>query len=670
MNMIRWWKDLSVAKKLYAVVGVMALLIASELLTLLFVMNILSSVRSFVGGEGLWSKAQKDAVHNLHQFAFTRDQSYFQAFEKNLSIPLGDRKARLAMENPAGPNEQMAFEGFLQGGNHPEDIPGLINLILRFHRISYINRALTVWRKADFMMEDLVKESYVLKVAVDAGNVPEIRDSLRKIGEMNERLTVLEVQFSNILGEGSRWLEDLLMMILVLLVLTVESCGLYLTISFTRNLSRNLEELSTAANEVGQGNFSHLAPVHSRDELGQLAEAINRMTLDLKNSIGERDQAENASRVKSLFLANMSHEIRTPLGVIIGLAEIAKDPNLDGGDRAKYIETIERTGKNLNRIINDILDISKVEAGFLEVEKTEFTLSEFMTEIHSMLAVHAERNNNQIDLKPLGVLPRIVYTDRTRLRQILVNLVNNALKFTKDGKVTMYYTADESHLFFDVADTGIGIAGEFKKDLFKNFSQADASPSRQHEGTGLGLALSRRLAQALGGDVILLRSEIGVGTTFRVSIANPPPPTMGADAVVADKEVNFQSFRGKRILVVEDVKENQLILRLFLARHGIHVEFADNGHDAVVATDKQSYDAILMDMQMPVMDGYTATLLLRERGFKKPIIALTAHAMKEDRERCLSAGCDEYLTKPIDAGALYETLAKFFEMDTKSTASS
>lgn len=661
--MIQWWKNLSVTKKLYGVVGVMALLVASELLTLLFVMDVLSSVRSFVGGEGLWSKAQKDAVHNLHQYAYSRDRKHYNQFERNLKISLGDRQARLALESKPI-NYKKAYDGFVMGGNHPEDVPGLINLIVRFHEVPYLARALDVWRTADKRMGDFMAAAKELDEAIQQGSTQDMNVALEKIDSLNEKMTQLEVQFSEVLGEGSRWLEKLLMWIMLVTVLTVECSGLLLTVSFSRALNRNLKELGTAAQEFGKGNFSHLAPVNSNDELGQLAVSLNKMTLDLKRTIGEREEAEQASKVKSLFLANMSHEIRTPLGVIIGLTEILKDPQLSWEDRQRYIDTIERTGKNLSRIINDILDISKVEAGHLEIEKTQFSLEDFMSELHALLQVQAERNRNDIVFTALGVLPRYVFTDRTRLRQILVNVINNALKFTKNGKITLYYTADDHHLFFDVADTGMGISSEFKKDLFKNFSQADGSTTRIHEGTGLGLALSRRLSQALGGDVILLRSEIGVGSTFRLSIANNPADIkLGIDESNGIKPLELQQLgvKGKRVLVVEDIKENQLILKMYLCRYGMNVEFAENGKEAVDIALGGNYDVILMDMQMPVMDGYTATRVLRDRGYLGPIVALTAHAMKEDRDRCLQAGCDEYLTKPIEAATLYSTLTHVFQ---------
>jgi signal transduction histidine kinase len=208
----------------------------------------------------------------------------------------------------------------------------------------------------------------------------EIKRIIAEIDIINAELTRLEVDFSNVLGEGSRWLERLLMIVLILAVLTVESTGLILAISFSQNLNRSLKEISHAATEVGKGNLNVVVPVHSEDELGQLANAINKMTTDLEVSIKQRVLAENASHVKTLFLANMSHEIRTPLGIILGMTDILKDPSVSDAEKLNYLDIIEKTGKNLTRIINDILDITKVEAGHLEVEPTQFSLNSFVKE--------------------------------------------------------------------------------------------------------------------------------------------------------------------------------------------------------------------------------------------------------------------------------------------------
>jgi signal transduction histidine kinase len=659
--MLRWWGDLSVSKKLYAVVGVMALLIASELFTLLFAMEVLSAVRSFVGGEGLWSKGQKDAVHALHRYAFTGDIKFYDEFHKQLEISHGDRTARLELEKPTY-DIAIVTQSFQRGKIDPADVPGLVKLIRRFYWVHYIAEALQIWREADqgiFELERAGEKLHRVYTSTN-GDREAVDGALGKIDDLNERLTALEIRFSEILGAGSRWLEHILMIALIMAVLTVESTGLFLTITFSRNLSSSLRELTETSKKIGRGNFEVKLPVRSRDELGQLAEAINKMSSDLKNSTWRHLRAENASEVKSRFLANMSHEIRTPLGVILGLTEILKDPQLDWQDQLRYIETIERTGKNLTRIINDILDLSKVEAGYLEIQRTNFNLSEFMGELYTMLIVQAKKTGNELKFTSQGELPAEVYCDRTRLRQIIVNLVNNALKFTPNGQVHLFYYVQNKDLIFDVIDNGSGIESEDREKLFDAFTRTESAVGTRAEGTGLGLQLSRQLARALGGDVTLVSTELGKGSQFRVGVPLVEVPSSKPQKK-EDVDRVTDVLLGKRVLVVEDSKDNQMLVKLILARQGMNVDFANDGREGYERALGGQYDLVLMDMQMPVMDGYQATSELRSNGYAKPIIALTAHAMKEDRERCLQAGCSDYLTKPIDSKALYGAMARHLE---------
>jgi hypothetical protein len=662
--MRHFWKDLSVSKKLYVVVGVMALLIATELFTLLFAMNVLSAVRSFVGGEGLWSKAQKNAIYSLQRYVATGDAKYYEAFNNEIKVPLGDRHARHELEKP-NPDLDQVRAGFLQGKIHPDDVPGVISLIQKFQTNHYIAEALSIWKAADVMFDELITAAQDLNFLISSGKgSPEkIHQTFSKIDRTNAELTILEEKFSAVLGEGSRWMERALMLLLVLAVLTVESTGLMLTITFSRNLSRSLSELGAIAQEVGQGNFTKFAPVRSRDELGQLAEAINKMIRDLKKNTGRRVRAENANQVKTLFLASMSHEIRTPLGVILGLADILKDSNLSRADQLKYIETIEKTGQNLTRILNDILDISKVETGHFQIEKTVFSLSEFLKDLETMMQVKAQKDGNRLQFVRRGEARDRVLTDRIRLRQVLVNLINNALKFTQNGSVTVSYWEKDHMIHLEIKDTGIGIAPESQARLFQAFYQAEEG-ALQPEGTGLGLVLAKRLAQALGGDVNLQESYVQNGSTFLVTVHNDhieESRKMSEPKTMNGTTATDATLTGKKVLVVEDVLDNQMLTKLYLARKGMEVQFANNGVEGVQKALDQDFDLILMDMQMPVMDGYTATKQLRDKGYGKPIIALTAHAMKEDRERCLQSGCDDYLTKPLDSNALYGAISKNLE---------
>lgn len=664
--MLKFWKDLSVAKKLYSVVGVMAFLVAIELLTLLFAMNTLSTLRAFVGGEGTWSKAQKNSIHSLHLYIFTQEEKYYQEFKDYLGVVMGDRKTRHELLKPDY-DLKVAYQGFREGGVAESDIPGAVNLMIRFHDAPYMRDAIKYWNQADAKIDDLIASAERIHKKIQSGKISpdEVRHFLNETNDINREVTYLSDSFSKVLGEGSRWLEQLLMVTLFFAVLTVECTGLMLTVAFNRNLSRSLAEINQAAKSLGEGNLSGSipVPVRSNDELGQLATTLNKMTMDLEKNIGQRVRAENANQVKSLFLANMSHEIRTPLGVIIGLTEIIKDPQLPEPDRINYIKIIESTGKNLTRIINDILDITKVESGHLQMQSSDFHLETLLEEVAAMMQIKADKHGNRFELVKETDLPAEVFTDRSRLQQILINLVNNALKFTHNGFVQVRYGKVSGFFYFDIADSGIGIPEESKKDLFQNFSQIDSSSTRKYEGTGLGLVLSKRIAQSLGGDVVLLFSTLSKGSTFRITI--PANTNDKAEQVVqktapaASTSPVEKPLAGKKVLIVDDSSDNRLLIDLYLKKKGIQSEFADNGAAAVEKALANHYDLVLMDMQMPVMDGYTATKTLRDKGVQTPIIALTAHAMSEDRNRCLAAGCNDYLTKPIESAKLYSTVQAY-----------
>ena len=662
MNLLVFWRNLAVAKKLYTVVGVMALLIASELFTLLFAMNILSAVRAFVGGEGLWSKAQKDAVLNLENYARRHEEKYYEEFLNNLQINLGDHATRIELLN-AQPNLEVARQGLIRGGNHPDDVDGIMKLFIRFHEVSYIKRAIQIWADADNSLFDLLKVSEELHQKIHRGVPTEsVLETLTKIDALNEKLTLIENDFSYTLGAGSRWLEHILMLTLILAVLTIESTGLFLTISFSRTLSAGLRELNGAAAQVGEGRFDVQVPIRSKDELGQLADGLNKMAKDLGQSLEKRFQAETANKSKSLFLANMSHEIRTPLGAIVGFSELLKDPGIKEMERREYIEIIHRTGLNLTKIINDILDLSKVEAGRLEAEKSEFSLTGLLSDIRAIMELRGREKSIELTFSAKGEVPDFIYSDPLRLRQILVNILGNAVKFTDHGLIALTYEVQGKQLVFTIEDSGIGISEEYRHLLFKVFSQADDSFTRKHEGTGLGLALSRQLARLLGGDVYLLASKLSPGCTFVAKIALEKPSISTQQAQVSPSKVTDKAvdrFNGLNVLVVEDVEENRLLLKRILSKRGVTVDTAPNGALGVDKAMNGDFDLVLMDIQMPVMDGYMATQELRRQGYRQPIIALTAHAMKEDREKCLEMGCNDYLSKPIQAIVLMNTIGKY-----------
>lgn len=399
------------------------------------------------------------------------------------------------------------------------------------------------------------------------------------------------------------------------------------------------------------------------------------MTQDLHLS---REDAELASRSKSEFLANMSHEIRTPMTAILGFAETLRDDDdeLGAQGREDAVNTILRNGEHLLTIINDILDISKIEAGKIVMEQIPCSPFEIVTDVYSLMKIRSDSKGLALDLVFEGAIPEQVVSDPTRLRQILMNIVGNAIKFTEHGsvKVITSYVADSAdsrpELRFDVVDTGIGLTEEQIGILFHAFAQADTSTTRKFGGTGLGLDISRRFAEMLGG-AITIQSVSGEGSTFHVAVkaqcADEAKMIEPADAVTGigvDRDRSGmpeadQKTLSCRVLLAEDGMDNQRLITFILRKAGAQVELAENGQVALEAalkakSDGTPFDVILMDMQMPVLSGYEAASALRECNYTGPIIALTAHAMDSDRQKCIDAGCDDFATKPINRSKLIQ----------------
>ncbi len=391
---------------------------------------------------------------------------------------------------------------------------------------------------------------------------------------------------------------------------------------------------------------------------------------DISELAAAKEAAEAASQAKTEFLANMSHEIRTPMTSIIGYADLLLDPNLPAPQRIEHVQTIRRNGEHLVAVINDILDISRIESGKIAIECVDTSPATILAEIASQMRAKAVDKRLTFDVEYEGPIPARVRTDPARLRQILMNLVTNAIKFTDQGGVRVIVSLDQSDsktasLNFRVVDTGIGIGPEKIEAIFAPFKQADSSTTRRFGGTGLGLAISSRLAALLGGR-LLVSSQSGAGSEFMLSIPVGPteriewmahPEDMVSDASRTTRSLD--KTLNAKVLLAEDGVDNQKLISLHLTRAGVDVTVVANGREAIEATNAGKFDVILMDMQMPEMDGYEATAKLRASGYAGPILALTAHAMSNDRNKCLTAGCNEYLTKPIDAQTLVRVVGKF-----------
>jgi signal transduction histidine kinase/FixJ family two-component response regulator len=379
-----------------------------------------------------------------------------------------------------------------------------------------------------------------------------------------------------------------------------------------------------------------------------------------------KEAAEHANKAKSEFLANMSHEIRTPLNGVIGMTELALDAH-SPEEQLKYLEAVSSSANSLLSVINDILDFSKIEAGKMELEAVDFNLRVWIEETLRPLAINARRKHIRFLCDVDSNLPKKIQGDSARLGQVLLNLVGNAVKFTATGEIAVRVAmaerasdSDSANLHFIVADTGIGIPMEKQEVIFSSFTQADSSTTRNYGGTGLGLTICERLVSMMGG-TIWVESELGRGSQFHFTVQMKEAERGAVRSTTLPIATNPALASSLRILLAEDNRINQVIASRMLEKMGHTVAIAANGNEAISLLSQESFDLILMDVQMPEMDGFTATGKIREdeeqSGSHIPIIAITAHAMAGDRERCFNAGMDGYISKPITGPDLENAVA-------------
>ncbi len=814
----KWLKNVPLTKKLYFVVSIMAILIALELFTLSFMIHTLSSTRALVGAEGLWSKAQKDAVYSLTKYGYTHDEKDYQQYLKLLAVPLGDRKSRLELMK-LNPNVDTVREGFIEGRFHPADIDGTINLLTRFHKISYINNAIKIWTQGDYFIDMLQYLGTRLhsQVTNNKTSVEQIGQTQDQIHQLNTTLSILEDNFSYTLGEGSRWIEHLILEILFSIAITVECTGLFLTISVSRAISKGINEIVRIANTVATGNLNDRAKVYSKDEIGILATSFNQMIENLQKKIGEETQAEEAlmnqknlyetllktesemgegvsineaekiiyvndavcniygysreeilalpsfltivpdqersrltenlqqritgmrqqsagetkvirkdgkiidieytvrnievngrmqmlsiirdvtekkhdeeqlhkekeraesaeiaKRVGEQFLANMSHEIRTPMNAIVGFTNLMLKTPLTT-EQQQYIEAIKMSGDNLLVIINDILDFSRMKSGKMPIENRPFKLSQIISMSTELMQPKASEKKIKLSANIDKNIPDNLMGDPSRLNQVILNLTANAIKFTARGKVTINVKLlldkkDEVEIEVEVKDTGIGIPKNKLTNIFEAFTQADSNTARTYGGTGLGLSIVKQIAELQGGSVAVT-SEEGKGSSFYFKIKYKKHDSAVKDLFSVDSAIAFpipadsaSKIKNLNVLLVEDNVMNQLLARKVLSDWGWKVDVVENGIQAIKKINNNDFDIILMDIQMPEMDGYEATRTIRNTlpapKCNVPIMAMTAHIMPSEEEKCYNAGMNGYIAKPFDTQVLYSKILSIVE---------
>lgn len=487
----------------------------------------------------------------------------------------------------------------------------------------------------------------------------------------NSSLLFLSVDVSHeVLQRGKATINTAIILIFLALVSIFYSVFIFID-------SMIFQRLETIKNDINKvHNFKDLSlrtEVIGSDEIGFLGQSYNSMLDSLKEV---EDQLQHANKIKSMFLANMSHEIRTPMNAIIGFGDLLMDEDLTDVQR-DYTSAIRDAGQNLLTIINDILDLSKIESGKMNMEIINCNLGNIIRYVDSVMRPLASKKDIKFEVLQCSELPAVIKTDSTRLCQCLTNLVSNAIKFTDKGhvyvNVSMKQESDETSIYFEVEDTGIGIPFERQKEIFDSFTQADCTTTRKFGGTGLGLTITKQMSEMLGGS-LTVKSKPDKGSIFTLRI--PAGVDVKNCEMLDQYEVACREhreyekpasmhFEGK-VLVAEDNPANQMLIKIILEKAGLDTVIVENGVDAVEEVVENDYDLVFMDMQMPDMNGFEATKEIRTMGIDIPIIAITANALKGDDKKCIQFGCSAYISKPVKKSKLNFILEKYLKVKVNS----
>lgn len=536
ISITRWFRDVSIAKKLYFTVGIMALLIAIELGALVFSINTLSSVRAYVNGEGLWSKAQKDAMYQLLKYGRSRNEADYQQFKEFMKVPMGDHIAlvELSKENP---DLEITRKALIEGRNHEDDVDGMIKLFRRFANNHYISRAIIAWSNADKLVPGFYTIGEKLHAEINSPNpsAERINALLEEIDPLNKQLTPFEDEFSYTMGEGSRWLENLVLRILFIIALTVELTGLALAIIVSRSIQKGLEEILHSAQAVAQGDLSSRARAFSKDEIGTLANDFNKMTaelermteviqetnVNLERKVQQRTaELERKNKELEQFAYVASHDLQEPLRTTTGFVEALRKQYKgmldDHADR--YLDYIAQSSDRMKTLIKDLLDYSRIgrEKQFVPVDCDQ-VLAEVLTDLQTVINESGARIGS-------GKLP-VLNGFSTELKLLFQNLISNSIKFRKpyiSPVIDIWAQHEDGYWKFAVRDNGIGIDPSHQDRIFIIFQRLHNRSD--YEGSGIGLAHCKKIVELHGGQ-IWVESAAGKGSTFYFTIAEHPAHT-------------------------------------------------------------------------------------------------------------------------------------------------
>jgi two-component system, sensor histidine kinase len=521
----KWWSSVSIVKKLYLVIGVMAVLIASELIVLRFAMRTLSASRAFVEGESIWSKYQKSAVTSLLRYVQSGDKKYYLLFQHNLEIPKGDHQVRIELLQEK-PNLSSIREGFIKGQIQPADIDAMIDLLRRFYWVSYLNKAIVAWTNADLRITSLEKigtDFHQLLLSQPRQNAKTIEEVTSKVLNLDEEMTSLESEFSIALGQGCRWLESVVMMALTIVVLTVESFGLTLAFLISRHLSRGLSHLEEITKRIGQGDFSARADVATKDEIGQLANGVNTMGALLKNSYEALEERVNertlelyrAVESREEFLSIASHELKTPLTSLFLQIQMMKraletQPEQITADKMHVMTKKSYDyATRMTVLIDRLLDLTRLRIGKFAIHRELCDVVVIVRDVTTQMAEQAKREGATLTVT--GDSSATGYFDSLRIGELAMNFISNAIKYGDHSPVEISVTKVAGRVHLSVHDKGKGISIENQQRIFELFGRINPDPGVS--GLGLGLYISNEIVKAHGGE-IKVESELGIGTTL------------------------------------------------------------------------------------------------------------------------------------------------------------